>query len=203
MRAVGEDEDGTATGILAKAAEDFGMESVEGFAHVAGFEGEEDPEAARECQHGRRRAARSSKASGKAAREAISRAAPQGSTMRNASAEAEWLTSTSANAGPERSRAGTSSRRLRNQAMKVWYWTPCWRAKAMALVPLRSKASSSDCFWAGESRRRPSLPARMIVESPASGWDDVDCIHGYVCSECTDSARGREQTAYILAEVEA
>ncbi len=85
MRAVGEDEDGTATWILAKAAEDFGVESVEGFAHVAGFEGEEDPEAARECQHGRRRAARSSKASGKAAREAISRAAPQGSTMRNAS----------------------------------------------------------------------------------------------------------------------
>ena len=48
MRAVDEDEDGSAAGILAETGEDFGVESVEGFAHVAGFEREEDAQAARE-----------------------------------------------------------------------------------------------------------------------------------------------------------
>lgn len=54
-RAVDEDEDRTAAGIVAEARDDFGVEPVEGFAHVAGFQREEDAQAAGESQHGRRR----------------------------------------------------------------------------------------------------------------------------------------------------
>ncbi len=54
-RTVDEDKHRTAAGIFAEAADDFGVEPVEGFAHVAGFQREEDAQAAGECQHGRRR----------------------------------------------------------------------------------------------------------------------------------------------------
>ena len=43
---VDEDEDSTAAGIVAEARDDFGVQAVEGFAHVAGCEGEEDAQAA-------------------------------------------------------------------------------------------------------------------------------------------------------------
>ena len=83
-RAVDEDEDRAAAGIVAEARDDQGMQAVEGLAHVAGFEREEDAQAAGECQHGRRRFDRSSTASGRAAREASSMTVPQGRTMRSA-----------------------------------------------------------------------------------------------------------------------
>ena len=50
---VGEDEDRTAAGIVTETVDHLGVETVEGFAHVAGFGREEDPQAARKCQHGR------------------------------------------------------------------------------------------------------------------------------------------------------
>lgn len=63
------------------------MQSLKGLAHVAGFQGEEDPQAAGECQHGRRKVDRSSTARGSAAREATSMIAPQGSTIRRAATQ--------------------------------------------------------------------------------------------------------------------
>ena len=47
-RTVDEDEDRAAAGIVAEAVDDFGVESVEGLAHVAGFQREEDAQAAGE-----------------------------------------------------------------------------------------------------------------------------------------------------------
>ncbi len=68
------------------------------------FNSEEDAQAAGECQHGRLRVDRSSTASGRAAREAISMIEPHGRMTRNAAlghAGCRSVTSTSANAGPE------------------------------------------------------------------------------------------------------
>lgn len=62
------------------------MESVEGFAHVARFQREEDAQASGERQHEQRRVDRSSAASGSAAREPISMAVPQGRTIRSEAA---------------------------------------------------------------------------------------------------------------------
>jgi hypothetical protein len=45
---VDEDEDGSAAGIVVEVVDDLGVEPVERFAHVAGFEGEEDAQASRE-----------------------------------------------------------------------------------------------------------------------------------------------------------
>jgi hypothetical protein len=60
------------------------VEAVKGFAHVAGFQREEDAQAAGKSQHGRRRVWRSSAARGRVARDDTSSAVPQGSTMRRA-----------------------------------------------------------------------------------------------------------------------
>ena len=121
--AVDENEDSAAAGIVAEAGDDQGVKSVEGLAHVAGFEREEDAQAAGECQHGRRRMDRSSTASGRAAREAISMAEPHGRMTRNAAlgqADCRSATSTSANAGLEWNGGMVAcSRRLRCQAMNV------------------------------------------------------------------------------------
>lgn len=62
-RPVDEDEDRTAAGIFAEAVDDIGVECVEGFAHVVGFQREEDAQAAGKGQHGRRRVVMSSAAS--------------------------------------------------------------------------------------------------------------------------------------------
>ncbi len=64
-RAVDEDEDRTATRIFTEAVDDFGMEPVERFTHVTGFQREEDAQASGESQHGRRRVVMSSAASGR------------------------------------------------------------------------------------------------------------------------------------------
>ena len=85
---VGEGKDRSATRIVAKACDDFGMQSVEGLAHVTGLEREKDTQAAGECQHGRRRKVRSSTASGSAAREGISIVDPHGRMTRNAAVAA-------------------------------------------------------------------------------------------------------------------
>ena len=50
---VDEGEDGSVAGIFTELAGDERMEAVEAFAHVAGFEREEDAQAAGECQHAR------------------------------------------------------------------------------------------------------------------------------------------------------
>ena len=121
VRAVDEDEDGTAAGIIAEARDDFGMEPVEGFSHIAGGECEEDAQAAGEGQHGRRRVVRSSAAHERAAREETSIIAPQGSEIRRAAVVVVTGPSrtTSAKAGPATSCDMGVWRRLRSQAMKV------------------------------------------------------------------------------------
>lgn len=120
---IDEDEDSTAAGIVAEARDDFGVQAVEGFPHVAGCEGEEDAQAAGKCQHGRRRVLSSSTASGRAAREPISNIAPQGRTIRSppaGGAGSRPLSNTSANPGPSTSDGLEFWRRFRIQAMKVW-----------------------------------------------------------------------------------
>ena len=120
-RAVDEDEDSTAAGIVTEAGDDLRVEPVEGLSHVAGFEGEEHAQAAGECQHGRRKAERSSAAHGRAAREATSITAPQGNEMRRAAVGggAGPSRKISANAGCAVPGSPGFCRRLRNQAMKV------------------------------------------------------------------------------------
>ena len=118
-RAVDENEHRAAAGIIAEAFDYLGVEAVEGFSHVAGFEREEDAQAAGESQHWRRRFDRSSRANGRAAREESSIAAPHGNTIRSA-AEAGPSSKISANAGPGSADEHEFSRRLRSQAMKVW-----------------------------------------------------------------------------------
>ncbi len=118
---VGEDEDRTATGIVTETVDHFGVETVEGLPHVAGFEREEDPQAAGKCQHGRRRVESSSAASGSAAREATSMTVPQGSTIRRAAEEDGGACSriTTAKGETPGGSDALPSRRLRSQAMKV------------------------------------------------------------------------------------
>ena len=62
-RTVDEDEDGTTPGIFTETVDDLGVESIEGFSHVAGCDREEYTKAAGEGQHGRRRVVMSSAAS--------------------------------------------------------------------------------------------------------------------------------------------
>jgi len=50
---VDEAEDGSTVGIFTELADDECVQTVEGFAHVAGFQGEEHAQTAGECQHGR------------------------------------------------------------------------------------------------------------------------------------------------------
>ena len=88
-RAVDEDKHGTATWVIPEARDHFSVEAVEGLAHITGFQSEEDTKAAGERQHGRRRVDRSSAASGRAAREAISMAVPQGRMIRSEAADVE------------------------------------------------------------------------------------------------------------------
>jgi hypothetical protein len=82
-RAIGEGEHRAAAGIISKTRDDFGMQAIKRFAHVAGLQREEHTQAAGESQHGWRKACRSSSASGRAAREVTSTTVPHGSVRRS------------------------------------------------------------------------------------------------------------------------